>query len=556
MPIQLQLAQATSAGLVGWWLGLIMFAIFVPWAWLISSKLDKDAKYFHLNHVMWNGIHLGAGAAALAAMLFIPVVGLSILAGLIILAAPVLVYWKMRNQAVPEEQRFSLTDQALGEKMKARRQARATRQAALQFVDAGGTNRPMPLKEDPLFNVHMLAEDVIGPAIDSRAYRVELAVGPNGCAVSQTVDGLRYKREPIAAESALAMLDYLKDIAGLDVEDRRRRQTGKFKLKSPTGSVAIDLTTAGSSSGQIMRLDFDQSKRLVKPFDALGLLPSQMEIFKTLAEDHERHGIILVGAPPGHGLTTTAYSLISRHDAYTANIKTLEREVLLQLDGVDHVQFDPTNPDVDFATSLQSILRRDPDIVLTDEARESETAAVTVEPGMQGPLIYVQQKLPTIVDQVRQWVRLVGDVKDATKALRAVCNQRLMRTLCPNCRQSYTPSPEQIKKLNLPAERAKQLYRASGKVQVKNKIENCPICNGTGYLGQTAAFEVLFVDDEARKVLATGDLKGVLAHARRNKMIYLQEAALSKVLSGETTIEEVIRATTPQKAEGGGSAAA
>ncbi len=172
---------------------------------------------------------------------------------------------------------------------------------------------------------------------------------------------------------------------------------------------------------------------------------------------------------------------------------------------------------------------------------------MATDPGMYGPLLYVPLVADTIVDEIRIWVKLVGDVKQATKGLRAVTNQRLLRTLCPNCRQAYQPSPEQLKKLNLPSDRAKQLYRSSGKVQVKNKIENCPVCGGTGYLGQTAAFEVFLVDDEARKMLGAGDLKGALAHARRHKMIYLQEAALSKVLNGETTIEEVIRVTAPAK---------
>jgi len=275
------------------------------------------------------------------------------------------------------------------------------------------------------------------------------------------------------------------------------------------------------------------------------LLSQQLEQLRAFEQMHERHGVILIGAPPGHGLSTTAYSFLSRHDAYTSNVKSLEREVLVQLLGVDQVQWDPSNPDIDYATNLQSILRRDPDIVLADEVRDTETARVIVEPGMKGPLIYIQQPLPTVTDQIRDWVKKVGDVKDAVRALRAVTNQRLLRTLCPNCRQAYTPTPEQIKKLNLPAKKVSQLYRASGKVQVKNKIENCKVCGGTGYLGQTAAFEVMIVDDEGRKLLGTGDLKAALAHARRNNMFYIQEAALAKVISGETDLDEVVRVTSP-----------
>jgi type II secretory ATPase GspE/PulE/Tfp pilus assembly ATPase PilB-like protein len=148
-------------------------------------------------------------------------------------------------------------------------------------------------------------------------------------------------------------------------------------------------------------------------------------------------------------------------------------------------------------------------------------------------------------------VKKVGDVKVATKALRMVTNQRLMRSLCPNCRQSYQPTPEQIKKLNLPAKKVTQLFRAGGKVQVKNRIEDCPVCGGSGYLGQTAVFEVMVVDDEARKHLSAGDLKAALAHARRNRMIYQQEAALSKVINGETDLDEVVRVLAPSKSSAG-----
>jgi type II secretory ATPase GspE/PulE/Tfp pilus assembly ATPase PilB-like protein len=151
-------------------------------------------------------------------------------------------------------------------------------------------------------------------------------------------------------------------------------------------------------------------------------------------------------------------------------------------------------------------------------------------------------------------VKIVGDLKSATRPLRAVVNQRLLRKLCPNCRQAYQPSAEQLKKLSLPAKNVTELFRPGGKVQVKNKIENCPVCGGTGYLGQTGIFEVFVTDSESRKHLEAGDLKAALNHARRNKMIYLQEAALSKVASGETTIEEVVRVTTPPKSSSGSAA--
>lgn len=545
--IELILADASISMLVGWWMALLMFVTFIPWAWLVSSKLDKDAEFFHLNRRMWNGIHIGAGAAALLAMLLIPLPGVNWLAGVIILLAPVVAYWRVRNSQVPEDQQFHLTSESLKTRVAARKAAKASRDAAIQFTDPHGNKRPIPPREEPRFAIHMLAEDLIGPALEARASRLDIKVTKSGATVVQVVDGVAYRRDPIPTEQALPLVDYLKDTAGMDIEDRRRQQKSAFKLFGPAGNVEVHALTQGSSSGLALRLQFDRTRRLKVPFDSLGLLPSQKEALQVVEDRSERHGIVLVGSPPGHGLTTTMYSLLAHHDAYTCNIKTLEREIEREINGVDHTEWDPTNKDVDYSTNLQSILRRDPDIVMLSYITDAQTAQVVTDPGMEGPLLYIPQRAANIPDQIRDWVKVCGDVKRATAALRLVMNQRLVRRLCEVCRQPYNPTPEQLKKLNLAPDKVGQFYRASGQVLVKNKMEPCSTCTGTGYSGLVGVFEVMTIDHEARKLLVAGDLKGALAHARRQKMIYLQEAALRKVVEGTTSIDEVMRVTAPGK---------
>lgn len=548
------LLAAESVQLVSFYKPLLIFVVFLPWAWLISSKLEKDARYFHLNHRMWNGIHLSAGVLALAAMLLIPpTFWISWPIGIVILVGPLYAYKQIRNQAVPEAQQFAWTGEGFSAKLQSRRQTRASEGALVRFVDHQGQERDVPLKDDAQYLVHMLAEDLIGPALAARATEVRMEIGSSGAVVTQTVDGVRFKRNPVKVESGLRVIDYLKSMAGLNVEDRRRRQVGEFGMVGAEGDVRLSITTQGSSSAQLLTLQFNRATKLRKPFDGLGLLTTQLEGLRTFEPAHNRHGVVLIGAPRGHGLTTSAYAFVARHDAYTSNIKTLEHEIQARVDGVDHVLFDPSNPDLDYTTNLQSMLRRDPDIVLTAQITDRETAAVIAEPGAQGPLMYVPQRAGSISEQVVAWVKLVGDLKTAAASLRAATNQRLLRTLCANCRQAYQPTTEQLQKMNLGAKKISQLYRAGGKVQLKNKIESCPVCGGTGYLGQTGVFEVLIVDDEVKRFLTAGDLKGALSHARRNKMIYLQEAALSKVISGETSIEEVIRVTAPARGDTAGS---
>jgi general secretion pathway protein E len=419
--------------------------------------------------------------------------------------------------------------------------------ASVYFVDAAGTEHYGPAKDDPRQSAHMALEDVIVPALESRASQVDFAVGQRGAALTMTIDGVRYKRDAPEADTAVPMVDYLKEIAGLNVEDRRRRQSTNMKLSGPTGKSEMTIVTAGSSNGMELRLIFDRANRVLKPIDGLGLLPSQLEAVRAFEEPHERHGIFLFGAPVGHGLTTTGYALLGRHDAYTSNVKTLETEIKGELDGVDHVQYDASNPDVDYPTSLQSILRRDPDIVLISELNEAQIAAIACEPGMEGPMIYVPQRQTTINEQIRQWAKLVGDVKTAVKSLRVVMNQRLVRQVCPNCRQAYQPTAEQLRKMNLPPDKVEQLFQASGKIQVKNKIEDCPVCGGTGYFAQIGIFQIMIVTDAIRRLLMAGDLKGALAEARRDKMLFQQESALRRVVEGATTIDEVARVTAPPR---------
>ena len=534
------LASDSSAFLLSPWKPLLILAVFIAWGWLVSAKLEKDARYYHMNFQMWNGIYLGCAVAGLVVMLFLFSFWISFPVGVVVLMAPTLVYWQVRNASVPEEQKYHMKFGSMGDRLEKRKLSRATDRAVLSFKDAHGESRQAPLKEDALFPVHLQVEDVLGPAIDSRASRVELAVSSTGCTIHRVIDGIRYKQQPVPTDLAIKVFQYLKELAGLDIEDVRRRQSGQFELSGPNGNVEVSLTAAGSSKGHVMRLDFDVAARLLRSFDTLGFLPDQLELLGQFEESQDRHGVILLGAPAGQGLSTTGYSAIARHDAYTTNIKTVEREILALLDGMDQAQWDPTNPEVDFATQLQSVLRRDPDIVLAADIQQTETARVVCEPGIKGPLIYVTMNASSVGTHVRDWVKLVGDVEMAVKPLRAVVNERLVRLLCPNCKQPY--QPRQGGRLRLP-EGVTELFRPGGKVQVKNKIEMCPICNGSGYLGQTGVFEVMIIDRAARDLLKGGDLKGALAHCRREKMVLLQEAALHKVISGETSMEEVARIT-------------
>ena len=541
-------ATADAALLASFVKPVLLLASFLPFAWVVSSRLEPDARLNRLNVALWNGIFVAAAAVALALALLIPIFWIGWPVALIVLAGSLLAYWKTRDAKLPEDRRFRFFSSEMQTKIEARRTRRGIAAAQVSFTGPGGEARKVPEKDDPLLPVHLRVEELLVPALERRASRVEILPGRNGIAATAMVDGLRSTLAKLSPEEAPPIIDYVKTQAGLDVEDRRRLQETEFRLKGPTGDVEVTISTSGSSAGQALRLDFDRRSRLGRSYDTLGLHPTQKAVLDPLAEPEARHGVVLVTAPPGEGLTTTGYALLGRHDAFTCNIKTLEEKVEFELEGVDHIGWSTSDPNTPFSTSLQSMLRRDPDIVLVGATSEPKVLATAAAPGPDGPLIYVLMRQSGVAAAITEWCRSVGDLKAAARGLRAVTTQRLMRTLCPNCKQPAQTAPEQLKKLGIPERAAGQIQRAVGKIQpARNRIEDCPVCQGTGYLGQVAVFEVMPVDDAVRSQLLAGDLKAAVAEARRKKMLLLPEAALAKVVAGDTSLEEFARVFAPKK---------
>jgi type II secretory ATPase GspE/PulE/Tfp pilus assembly ATPase PilB-like protein len=530
------LLLADAVFLLSPWKPLLIWAPFIAWAWLVGTRLDPDARALRLDPTKWNLIHLVAAIVGLGVMLFAGVFYISWGIGLAVMVIPILVYWKIRNAEVPEERRFRLFAGKVKGQDQPKRPKRRRGQAATLIFDGPQGEFPVPDKDDELLDTYLQLEALLQPAFDQRASRIDIALGGGGLASAIVVNTVRSKQEPLNASDGGKVVNLLKRIAGLDQAETRRSQVSEFTVQSAGDRHDINLTITGSSKGQIVRLDIDQAASLLMSIDAIGLLPQQAAALAELIEPHNRHGIVLVTSPLGQGLTTTGLSLISQHDAYTSNLKVLETRTIKRLEGVDHVQWDPTNPDLDFATNLQSILRRDPDVVLS-EIPNADTAQTAARAGRDGALQYLTMNADSAAVAIREWCRMVGDVDQATKPLRAVLCQRITRVLCPDCKQAYTP--DDPKKYRLPE--GTTLYKVGGQVQVRNRVEDCPTCGGSGHAGVTAIFEVIVIDEECRQILASGDLKAAMMQARRKKMLLLQEVGLQRAASGITSIEEVLR---------------
>jgi type II secretory ATPase GspE/PulE/Tfp pilus assembly ATPase PilB-like protein len=533
---------------------IMLVALFIPYMRFVA-KFELDARRFTLPVLQLNAIFLGVALAALAVIVLIPIFWIGWILALVMFAGTMFGYWKYRDQRVPPGEKFKFATDTFSKAMDARRKAAAEKGAQVVFIDAKGERQGVPQKEDPALLVYLALEQALFGPLEARATRVDLASSQQGVTIAMTVDGVRSKRDPLPPDTGNAAIDLLKRVAGLDPADRRRRQQGTCKMESPLGKTELTVTTSGSSSGQSVRIDFDRASRFGKSIDTLGLAPAQLDALRVFEKPERRKGVILVTTPAGQGLTTLAYALIGRHDAYTSNVKTLEREVQFRVEGVDHKKFEPEAGVEDFGAMLTKIIRRDPDVVLCGDISEPGSAKAAALMGMESPLVYVLVPADSMATAIAMWMQSVGDPKMATRCLSGVVHQRVMRTLCPNCKSPFTPAPEQAKKLGIAAGKEVQLFRPSGKVQVKNRIEDCPVCQGTSYFGQTGVFEVMSLDDEGRRLLSENDFRTAYARAvREQKMMQLQEAALLKVRTGDTSLEEVQRIFAPKQAAGAAKA--
>ena len=512
----------------------------------LVSKLVADVRLCGLPSHKWHGIFIGGLAVGFFAGILIPTFWASWPAQIIFTAAPMCWYWKVRNAAVPDKMKFIIGGDKVRAYFKKRGTSKSLAGARLSFKDSNKKDRANPGKNDAILAAFQAADSLLGGALQRRASRVDLVVKTDGVTAAITVDGLRSKVDAATSEITMAMIDFLKDLCGLDVKERRKRQSGSCWVVDQETLIPLALSIAGSSTGQQMRIDFDRAKSMGRTLDQVGFLPAQDKAIKDLADPMSRGGVVLVSAPVGQGLTSTCLALITGHDPFTAAVKTLEKNLAHRLDGVDHQVWNPAQGSVDYVTQLQSIIRRGPDVIYADDLSEAGVGKLIAAPNNSEIRFYVALPVDGVAAAITEWFKAVGDVKLAATPLRMVVAQKLCRKLCSACRVPYQPSAEQAKKLGISPSKPVEIFKSSGKVQTKNKIIDCPMCNGTGFLGQIIISEVFIVDDEARGFLAKGDLKSAYNSSRmKHKLPGLQESALLRVRDGTTSIEEVIRVLSP-----------
>ncbi|HCT45350.1 MAG TPA: hypothetical protein DF699_09070 [Phycisphaerales bacterium] len=558
--LSITLAAGDAYALIGWWKGLLLLAPFLGWAWMLSTILDKHAQRFFLGQEKWNLIHMIFGAAAIALIVLLPLGGIAgflaaFFGAIAVLAIDIFVFVTIANkdERIPEHAKLTLNFSEMAEKRDEKKQAKKLGSSELVVVGADKMKIMPPEKETTAYAVRLASEELVINGYTTHASQIDMRpINAETYGVSMLVDGVRQPGEQIALADAIQVIDFWKKAAGLDVNDRRRKQSGSVTVSSDDMSnQTIKCITSGSKTGMVLSMVFNPELAVQRKPEDLGMTNSQFEMVKSWA--NETQGVVLLGAPSDNGRTTSMYSMLKLHDAYTSNIQTIEYEIENALEGVKQIQYDQSKEEADFATTVRSALRRDPDVVGICDLPDSATAQNIANADLERTRVYVSLRAEDALSAIQLYTRGVGDPKLAAKGLEGVVAQKLLRVLCSNCKVAYQPSPEMLKKLGLPSDKVKQLFKKGGQVLIRNKPEVCPTCNGIGYIGQTGCFGVFPIEKDEMQMIASENWTGLRTAMRKRSLPTVQQAALRKAVEGITSIEEVSRISSSNKKSGGSS---
>jgi len=350
--------------------------------------------------------------------------------------------------------------------------------------------------------------------------------------VRYRIDGVLYEimNPPLKLKSAIT--SRIKIMASLNIAERRLPQDGRIKIKLGEGKemdfrVSVLPTLFGEKV--VMRL-LDKGN-LQLDMTKLGFEPEQLAVFKDCI--NRPYGMVLVTGPTGSGKTTTLYSVLSELNKTTDNISTAEDPVEFNLAGINQCQMADAIG-LNFAAALRSFLRQDPDIIMVGEIRDFETAEIAVKAALTGHLVLSTLHTNDAPSTVSRLLNMGLEPFLVTASVNAILAQRLARKICVECKREVRVDPQQLIDLGVPAAQA-----AAGKVC---EGAGCRVCNGTGYKGRIALYEVMALTDELKDLVLQGVSSLELKRAAmRSGMKTLRQAALGRLLNGTTTISEVIR---------------
>lgn len=521
-----------------------LLLLLLVWAKLMTW-VDKDTVAAQLPRELMNTILFFAGVAGFLAFFILPNTLLAYGVLVFILLASAGTYLVIRHQQVGLKDLKKELQGLLGGQKKKKKEVKP---GEVQIFTVGGKQMAAPDPEDPARTGYDAAQEFLTVPLRRGAERIEVRPAGEAAAVRYVVDGVVYSAPAMDKVAAAEGITYLKKAAGLDVADKRKPQTGIMKTVLAGVRRDVEVTTAGSTAGESMRLTVDPKKRFDHKIDTMGFTPAQLEAIRAYIADPR--GIVLLCAPREQGLTTMLYAVVRAHDAFVSHIQTIEHSPKETLEGITQNKLAPSDTPAEELKQVQWVASQQPDILMIDEIANPASAAELCRFAMEGRRVYVGMRSPSAFEAMAAWCKLVGDVHAAVAPLVMVVAGRLLRRLCDACKVAYEPDREYLRKLNMDPERVKTLYQARTQPMrdQKGNPVPCTFCHELAFKGRFGVYEVFMVDDEVRQIAVEGFSANQLRAAmRKQKGHFLQELALARVEAGDTSVQEVVRVMRGEK---------
>ena len=387
-------------------------------------------------------------------------------------------------------------------------------------------------------SVAKFANQIITNAIDNKVSDVHIEPRLSGYIVRYRKDGMLQKVLDIPPKVETSVIARFKVLARMNIAEHRRPQDGTFSIKYKNNSYDFRINTLPVSGKEKVVI------RVLAPAVSLNAADKQIRLVGGSKEDIEKiknmvscpNGIILTSGPTGSGKTTTLYSVLKSLNDENVNITTIEDPIEIKLEGINQSQINP-KAGITFASCMRAILRQDPDIILVGEIRDYETLEIAISAALTGHLVLSTVHTNSAAATVTRLIEMGAKDYLVSSTLSGVIAQRLVRHLCDDCKEEYSPSYDEVKQIMVDKNDIQEfmkhpVYRAKG----------CNKCNFTGYTGRLGVYEIMSINKEIKKLVAMGahDLD-IEEAAVKNGMRTLQQSCIRHILDGKTTIEEFVR---------------
>jgi general secretion pathway protein E len=378
-----------------------------------------------------------------------------------------------------------------------------------------------------------LVNVMLSQAVKDKASDIHIEPTQKGLKIRYRLDGILYDMISPQKQIQAALISRIKVMADMNIAEKRLPQDGRIEIRIGDKNIDIRVSTIPTAYGERVVLRLLDKTKIFISVSELGMPAERLGEFNELI--NAAHGIFLVTGPTGSGKTTTLYAALSQINNTDKNIITIEDPIEYQLEGVGQIQVNP-KIDLTFSRGLRSIVRQDPDVILVGEIRDLETAEIAIQSALTGHLVFSTLHTNDAASAVTRLTDMGIEPFLVTSSVIAILAQRLVRVICPVCKEAYNPDEQSLLKVGITPEmlKGKTIYRGRG----------CASCLNTGYSGRTGIFELLIVNEAIQNlILKTSDSNAIKQKAIENGMVTLRQNGAQKVLNGITTIEEVFRVT-------------